>query len=435
MRLVCATAIVCCVLVLVLARADAASALTTIDYPDFSNTAGLQLNGPAGQSDTVLQLTGAADQQASAYSTTRIDTGQSFSTSFALSMSNGTAPPADGMAFLLQSAGPTALSTTGLGGSLGYAGVSPSVAVEFDIFNGDPGDPGYVMDGAVSVGDQHVGITRNGDPSHHVVCATVNVPPDPPCAASLATQLYGALLYAWIDYSNVSHQLSVFVAPSGVKPALPSLRTTIDLAGALGASTFVGFSAATGHFYAQQRVLNWRLVSAFVPATHPDADRDGIPDATDHCPARAGGRYDRDHDGCPGPYRRMRVQATAAWSIPLRGVLLQSLKLTRVPAGATVRLKCPSCHVSERRRAPGATGTKSVRLRALEHRTLRAGRGFTISVTAPGYIGVVLRFEARRHGSSTSDRLRVNKHPFRRTARCLPPGSRRSALHCATRPT
>lgn len=171
------------------------------------------------------------------------------------------------------------------------------------------------------------------------------------------------------------------------------------------------------------------------PGLPPDGDHDGIKDTADHCPKRVAGSYDRDHDGCPGPYRIMRgVVAVARWSIPLRGVRLQTLAITHVPAGGTVRLTCHSCHVTEHHRARGTKGTKTVRLHRLENRTLRAGQTFTITVTAPGFIGVLLRFQARPHGPSTRDRLRVNGHPFRRTTRCLPAGSRHSALRCPTRP-
>jgi len=243
--------------------ATPAAAAPLISYPDFSSVVGLQLNGSTVQSGSHLQLTSAVGgEESSAYSTTQVATGQSFSSSFELSMTGGSMYPADGIAFLLQSQGIGAVSTSGLGGAMGYAGVSPSLAVEFDIFP-DMGDPGYPV---LKAGEDHVGITENGDPFTYLACATVDVPPDAPCTTSLPAgiPIYGAPVYGWVDYNATSTQLSVFVSATATKPAAPTLTTTVNLAGLLGASTWAGFSSATGTFYAEQDVLNWQL--AYTPA-------------------------------------------------------------------------------------------------------------------------------------------------------------------------
>jgi legume-like lectin family protein len=247
-------------------------AATPISYPDFSSVAGLQLNGTAAQNGSELEMTTpVGGEQASAYSTTPVDVTQSFSTSFELSMSNSNSMyPADGIAFLLQSDSISAVSNATLGGAIGYQGISPSLAVEFDIYNGDPGDPG---DPVVSQGDDHVGITENGNPDTYLECATVVSPPDSPCTASLPANIpvYGAPVFAWIDYDAGSGELSVYLSPNSTEPASPTLSGTVNLASLLGTSnpTYGGFTAATGSYDAEQDVLSWQLAYAGAPGGSP----------------------------------------------------------------------------------------------------------------------------------------------------------------------
>lgn len=421
-----------CALTLVIAGlgAPAASAQTVIGYPGFANLSGLQLNGSAARSATVLELTPASpNQQGSAFATTPVDPRQSFSTGFGLNFPAGSFPPADGMAFVLQSVGPTAVSASGLGSALGYGGIHPSVAVEFDLFNGDPGDPGYVSSGAVDAGDQHVGITVNGDPTSHFACATVRSPPDSPCTGTLPGPLSGPV-FAWVDYSSAAHVLSVYVAKTRTKPAAPVVSRAIDLAGLLGPSTFAGFTAATGLFTAEQDVTAWGLGALVTPPPPVDSDQDGVPDPADRCPKQVRGRYDRDHDGCPGPYRRMHVDVAETWAIPVRGVRVTLVQLRNVPAKGKVVLTCRRCHLREARRTAAGHAAAKLKLRRIARHTLAAGTSFVVEVTAPGYIGVVYRFVVRKHGPTTAERLRANERPFRRTTLCLTPGAKHAPQRC-----
>lgn len=253
--------------------AGPAGAASPISYPDFSSVAGLKLNGTATQSGSLLQMTTPApNEEASAYSTTPVDPTQSFSTSFELLMSNGSSPnPADGIAFLLQSESITAVSSSALGGAIGYQGITPSLAVEFDIYNGNPGDPG--SSSSINSGDDHVGITENGDPSTYLACATVVSPPDAPCTASLPADvaLYGQKVFAWVTYDAATNVISVFVSATSTEPATPTLTATVNLATLLGSTnpTFGGFSAATGSFDAEQDILNWQLSYPSPPPPPP----------------------------------------------------------------------------------------------------------------------------------------------------------------------
>jgi hypothetical protein len=130
------------VLVLLVAAALSAATATagsaTMSYPDFSSIAGLSLNGNAAQAGSALRLVPAAELQAgSAWSQTTIDTTQSFESTFRADMHDGSAPPADGMTFAIQSEGPTALGDNG--GEHGYGrmfstGIAPSVALDISVY-------------------------------------------------------------------------------------------------------------------------------------------------------------------------------------------------------------------------------------------------------------------------------------------------------------
>jgi hypothetical protein len=92
---------------------------------------------------SVVELTdGGFGEAGGAFLSNRVGI-QNFTTSFTFQMSPGTSPTADGMAFVIQGAGPAALNSGGGGGGLGYGsdhvggpiGLTRSLAIKFDIFN------------------------------------------------------------------------------------------------------------------------------------------------------------------------------------------------------------------------------------------------------------------------------------------------------------
>jgi hypothetical protein len=237
-------------LIAALALAAPAGA-ASFSYPDFASTAGLTLSAGAVQEGNLLRLTKAEGMKSGrAFRTEPIDPQQSFKTSFAISMHDssccviGTLKPADGMAFVLQNKGPTA--GEGTGGSLGYGGIAPSIAVEFDIFT-NAGDPPT----------DHVGIVADGNTITHLQCANASGP-TPPCTGSLPFSLYGAPVYAWVEYDAASQHLKVFVSQSNAKPAAPVLDAQVSMA-PLGSVAYAGFTAATGSHNAIQDVLSWEF--------------------------------------------------------------------------------------------------------------------------------------------------------------------------------
>ena len=136
--------------IVVLACGVAAADNVLINYPDFSSTTGLSLQGAASKVGNVLRVSGtsgANGDAGSAWYTTQQPVTGGFSTTFHFQITqpqgindddgnNG----GDGFAFGIQNSSGTALGATG--GGMGYGGITNSVAVEFDTFrNALIGDP------------------------------------------------------------------------------------------------------------------------------------------------------------------------------------------------------------------------------------------------------------------------------------------------------
>ena len=213
----------------------------------------LQLNGNAATADsggaTVLRLTPAlGDQSGSAFLTdpVTLEADASFSTSFSFQITgeaggigDGDGLGADGLAFVLQTVSNTA---GGSGGGIGYAGLADSVGIEFDTY--DNGE----------ISGNHVGIDLEGSTAS---VAVVDIP----------TRMNdGNIWYAWVDFDGVADALEVRLAQVDVRPALPTLAATVDLATVLGGTTaFAGFTSGTGAGWGNHDIRTWTFINSFNP--------------------------------------------------------------------------------------------------------------------------------------------------------------------------
>jgi len=228
-------------------------AAADVDYPDFSSTEGLQLNGSATQPTDYLRLTTALSNQAgSAFTTKRVvRPDESFKTSFSFTLANaeppralprrGDGPPpvfrgADGMAFVIQSGEAEQLG--GFGGDLGYGGIRKSIAVEFDL-HANEWDPS----------DNHIGIVKQGKVETHLAAA------DPPFDLYEA----GAARFAWVNYSAEKKRLKAWVSETDAKPATPTVSVRVNLERVLEQRARAGFTASTGADYETADVSFWNL--------------------------------------------------------------------------------------------------------------------------------------------------------------------------------
>lgn len=239
----------------------------TFSYADFADTTGLQINGAATPVDIagrdVMRLTPPqGDTGGSMFSTQAIalTNDYSFSTRFTFNIGSNHQTQfgeigADGIAFVIQT---LSNNVGGLGGGLGYAGITPSFEVEFDPYSNGGTDPRLPGSGALN-GNDHIAIMANGDPANHLAYAIV----------SPTLELdSGRDITAFIDYNGATNLVQVRWSTDGLRPDGAGLSYSIDLAGLFGADpVYVGFTASTGTDWSAQDIVNWTFNDNYNPIT------------------------------------------------------------------------------------------------------------------------------------------------------------------------
>ena len=223
-----------------------ASTVITAAFPSFTSTniKAFNLNGNAYLNGSVLTLTQASGGEAgTAWWLNKVYLGsdRSFSACFSFHMSSLGNGGADGITFCVQPSSNSALSS---GGGLGYAGITPSFAVELDTYqNTDYGDPNA----------NHIGIDLNGSVSS-VETAT------PPW-----TMNNGAIYYVWVDYDGATNDLEIRLNNSETRPASALLSDTINLSQNIGQQAYVGFTGSTGGSWEEHDIDGLYFNNAYTP--------------------------------------------------------------------------------------------------------------------------------------------------------------------------
>ena len=126
-----------------------------------------------------------------------IDLSQDFWLAFELDFGCNLTGGGDGLAFVIQDVG-TGLSPQGTGGNLAYNGISPSLVIEFDTFEGTSiGDPSY----------DHIAMNQNGDIDHNSANNLAGPFPFDFTQPDVENCNY---LQLTIDYNASTNNLSVF---------------------------------------------------------------------------------------------------------------------------------------------------------------------------------------------------------------------------------
>jgi hypothetical protein len=219
----------------------------------FTAAAGqLALNGSAALAGDRLQVTQADFSEAGSAFTVAPVADSAFQTTFTFQLtggSAGSAPGADGIAFVIQGVGPQALG--GMGGGLGYGpnpdgggtGISQSVAVKFDLYdNAGEGNnsTGLYTDGATPTTAGSVDLTGTGIDLHS-----------------------GHVMQAALAYDGTTLRVTLTDTVTGGTAAQSYSVSIPSLVG--GTSAFVGFTGGTGGLTATQEILTW----TFTPAGDP----------------------------------------------------------------------------------------------------------------------------------------------------------------------
>jgi len=270
--------------------AGSANAAVLFTYNGFSSTAGLTTTGTTTTTvtgdGTVLRLTAASSNQAgAAYTTVPVALGSNdtFSTQFQFRFTNpGGVDPADGITFVL-AANPNGLGGTGVG--LGYAGVTNSVAIEFDTYNnGNPNSLGFFS--AEPDSSNHVAVDTNGlltdtasaNVYGNASCGFANGTPAQNPNTAPGCMSNGGLWTATISYDGAALTVNL------LDPAKGSTFTAINalpvnIASLLGTtSAFAGFTGSTGAGWENQDIVNWTLsnTAAVQTTTTPEPFSTGL---------------------------------------------------------------------------------------------------------------------------------------------------------------
>jgi hypothetical protein len=239
----------CLLFVALMVIATPCLAQTTVTYLDFADLSAFTLNGQAAEIGNPVLANGRQvlrlnlsenDRLGSAFLTQPLgNSSLSFSTAFSFQITRvPDYEPGDGLTFVLQGQGPDAIG--GDGWQLGYGGITPSLAVEFDTYNNGTDDQSN---------SNHVAIDVNG------VLGTVSQ------YNNLTTPMNnGAVWYAWVDYDGGARRLEVRLAETEVRPERPILAARLSLANLLGGGQlWAGFTAATGGAYELHDILSWTI--------------------------------------------------------------------------------------------------------------------------------------------------------------------------------
>ena len=206
---------------------------TAVDFSTgFTATTNLALVNGATLAAGALELTdgGNFEARASWYSTPV--SVQSFTTDFTFQISPAAANATDGLTFTLQNQGLTAHG--GMGGSLGYQGVKPSVAVKFDTFNNS------------GEGVNSTGFYTNG------AAPTIPATDLTPSGVNLHS---GHVMHAHLTYDGTTLTLTL---TDTVTNATFTASQAINIPSTVGANTaWAGFTAGTGGTVSTQEILTW----------------------------------------------------------------------------------------------------------------------------------------------------------------------------------
>jgi hypothetical protein len=195
-------------------------------------TGEMALNGSAALNGTQLQLTNGGSQAGSAFAIAPVNV-QSFTNDFTFQLP---APTSDGIMFVLQNQGATALGSNGQDLGFGY-GIAQSVGIKFDLYNNNgegPDSTGLFTDG-----------TRPTTPAIDLTASGVNLHS-------------GDVFHVHMNYDGTTLTVTITDTVTG---ATATQSYTVNIPSIVGGNTaYVGFTGGTGSLSSTENILTWTYV-------------------------------------------------------------------------------------------------------------------------------------------------------------------------------
>jgi Legume lectin domain len=237
---------------LLLTASLSAQTSPTFNFPDFSSTASLKMVASARRAGRALRLTPARnDENGAVWHTSKQTVSGGFETEFQFQLTGqgGLGKGADGLAFVLQNSGPSAIAGKGSsggfaigdgGGNMRVPGIARSIAVFFDTFkNGEEHDPS----------DNYISICTHG---------RIGEMQWPPPRLAMVRKLDVKMKDKRVHYARITYEPPVMrIYLDSMKT--PVLSSTVDLSTVVDAdgTAFVGFTASTGGGWENHDLLSW----------------------------------------------------------------------------------------------------------------------------------------------------------------------------------
>ena len=202
---------------------------TAINFASGFTASGMQFNGNAVLVGNRLQLsdTSTTFEDSSAFWNQKVSV-QGFTNDFTFQIAN---PGADGITFAIQGSSPTALGV--VGGSLGYGGMSNSVAVKFDIYDN------------AGEGNNSTGLYVNGA-----------VPTVPATTIGGGVNLQsGDVMAVHMTYDGTT--LTMTITDTSNPSQTFTTSWPINIPATVGSTAYAGFTGATGGLTSTEQILTW----------------------------------------------------------------------------------------------------------------------------------------------------------------------------------
>jgi hypothetical protein len=223
----------------------------------FTGEADLTLGGngvytPVVTANGQLQISSTVNNEATnSYETTPVGIDSDFSTSFDFQLTN---PNADGFAFVIQNEGKNINGNNG--GGFGYTGVTPSLAVIFNMYNG-------VTQTQLGVNGNLIGTAADMSGTLGNAFHNLN--------SSNATDVFQVSLSYTASTQTLYEAVRDTTTGLGYSTSysLASYGLAANYLLGPGSDDYVGFTAGTGGANAQQNVLDWTFNDAVSTVTAP----------------------------------------------------------------------------------------------------------------------------------------------------------------------